>query len=458
MPPPAPPAPRFRRRLIGAFVVVAILTGGVMAVTSYLLVREHRHASFASQAEEEARLSLLSVPPQLTLPGFEALVAEYQERGGFETVAVAEGVLFSSTPDITASDVPTETLGAGDLASTDLEVAGEPYLVIGARPTDSAARLYFFFPKADLLGGVAEFGWVLVIGWVVAVVVAAGFGERVARRTLRPVRAASEASQSLAEGLLDTRLEQPSDDEFGAWATSFNRMAEALQAKLEELAAATARERRFTSDVAHELRTPLTGMASAASLLKSELEAVQPPARRPAELLIEDVRRLRDLVGELLELSRHDAGAEKVELEPVHVGQAMAVVLRSWDGGSSIPARVAGDLWVMADKARFKRVLSNLVANAMHHGGGDVTVAARADGAQVVVDVLDRGPGLDPEDLSRVFDRFFKADAARSGGGSGLGLAIAMANARLQGGVVEAANREGGGARFSLRLQGCPSP
>lgn len=429
-----------------------------MAVTSYLLVRQHRHDSFVRQAEDETRLSLLSVPPQLTLPGFEALVAEYQERGGFETVAVSGGIVFSSDPDITRSDVPTEALGTANPASTDVEVAGEPYLVIAAKPADSSARLYFFFSKADLVAGVADFGAVLVIGWLVAVVVAAAFGQRVARRTLRPVRAAADASQSLAEGLLDTRLEKPGDDEFGAWATSFNRMAEALQTKLEELAAAAERERRFTSDVAHELRTPLTGMASAASLLEAELDAVAPAARRPARLLIDDARRLQDLVAELLELARHDAGREKVELEPLHLREALSVVVRSWDGETSIDCHVEDDLWVLADRARFRRVASNLVANAVHHGGANVAVVARADPPWVVVDVLDRGPGLSADDLPRVFDRFFKADAARTGGGSGLGLAIAVANARLQGGVVEAANRAEGGARFSLRLPICPPP
>lgn len=457
MPLPAPP-PRFRRRLVAAFVVVAILTGGVMAATSYLLVRQHRHDSFVGQAEDEARLSLLSVPPELTLPGFEALVAEYQERGGFETVAVSGGIVFSSDPDITRADVPTEALGGEDLGSVDVEVAGEPYVVIGARPADSSARLYFFFSKAALVAGIADFGSVLIIGWLVAVVVAAAFGARVARRTLRPVRAAAEASQSLAEGLLDTRLDRSGDDEFGVWATAFNGMAAALQTKLAELEAAAERERRFTSDVAHELRTPLTGMASAASLLESELEAVGPPARRPAQLLIDDARRLQELVRELLELARHDAGQEKVCLEPLQLSEAVSVVVRSWDGANTIACDVDDDLWVMADKARFKRVLANLVTNAVHHGGGQVTVSARAEGPEVVIDVLDRGPGLDPEDLSRVFDRFFKTDAARSRSGSGLGLAIAVANAQLQGGALEAANCEGGGARFTLHLPACPAP
>ena len=121
------------------------------------------------------------------------------------------------------------------------------------------------------------------------VVLSAAAGALVARRVLRPVGQASAAAHALAEGLLETRLPVETDDEFGAWAASFNEMAEALEEKIRALSEAQARERRFTSDVAHELRTPLTALAGEASLLAEHLERMPPEAKRPAQLLVEDV-------------------------------------------------------------------------------------------------------------------------------------------------------------------------
>ena len=128
---------------------------------------------------------------------------------------------------------------------------------------------------------------------------------------------ASEAARSLAEGLLETRLPVEGRDEFGSWAQSFNEMAAALETKIADLSAAQARERRFTADVAHELRTPLTALVGEASLLAEHLDRMPGDSRRPAELLIADVGRLRRLVEDLMEISRFDAGAEGVHSEPV---------------------------------------------------------------------------------------------------------------------------------------------
>ena len=146
-------------------------------------------------------------------------------------------------------------------------------------------KLFFFVPLTDLHRGVREFAVVLLLGWAMAVLASAAFGDLVARRALRPVRAAADASQALAEGLLETRL-PPSHDEFGQWADAFNRMADALAAKIQALSESQDRERRFTSDVAHELRTPLAAMVSAAGMLGEELDTLPPSRRPPAALLV----------------------------------------------------------------------------------------------------------------------------------------------------------------------------
>ncbi len=275
----------------------------------------------------------------------------------------------------------------------------------------------------------------------------------IARQTLKPVRRAAGAAQSLAEGLLATRLPTSSDDEFGAWAQSFNGMAQALEDKMAALSEAAERERRFTANVAHDLRTPLTGMVSAASVLEEKLDTMDPEARRMTELIVDDLRRLETLVLKLLELARLDAGQDDVHLEAISLREAVDAVVQSEERRGDVAVCIDENLTVWADRSRFKRVLSNLVANAVVHGGGQVEIRARREDADVAVDVLDRGPGLGEGDIGRIFDRFSKGDWARAAQGSGLGLAIALEHARAQGGTLEAANRPAGGARFTFRLR-----
>lgn len=455
-----PVVTRFRTRLSAAFILLAAVTSGLLALGSFLTIREYRERTFAQHAQETAQLGLLLAPTELSLANFEALLDEFTLRAGFETVAVVEDLVYSSSSEFGAADIP-EALRPpsepGELARARIAVDGTPFLVVGGTPAGGTSRLYFFFDRSNLLDSLRQFGNVLAVGWLVSVVGAALVGQLVARRTLRPVGRAAEAAQSLADGLLETRLPAPSDDEFGAWAESFNRMAAALEDKIEALSAAAERERRFTANVAHELRTPLTGMSSAASLLAEELDELSVGARRPAQLLIDDVRRLQGLVMELLELARLDAGQDEIHLEALSLREATHAVLTAWPDGRRVHPSVPTELMVLADRARFKRVLSNLVANALHHGGGRVEVVGRSEGDTVALDVLDRGPGLTGDDLNRVFQRFYKADNARSLGGSGLGLAIAQEQARAQGGSLEAANREGGGARFTFRLPAAPT-
>jgi len=281
--------------------------------------------------------------------------------------------------------------------------------------------------------------------------VAAFVGAILARGTLRPVARASDAARSLAEGLLETRLPVEGRDEFGVWAESFNEMAAALESKISALSAAQARERRFTADVAHELRTPLTALVGEASLLAQHLEAMPPDSQRPAELLIADVGRLRRLVEDLMQISRLDAGQESLQAETVDVGAltAAAVQGRGWDGQVRLDAE---DVVITSDPRRLEGIVANLIGNALEHGDGAVAVRIGREGDGTFVEVADEGPGIAPEHLPHVFERFYKADPARSSGGTGLGLAIAQENARLLGGRIEVWSEVGKGSRFTLRL------
>ena len=289
------------------------------------------------------------------------------------------------------------------------------------------------------------------MAWLGVVLAAALVGTALARRTLEPVARASEAARQMAGGRLDTRLPAGPADEFGAWAAAFNEMADTLEAKIAELVAAQARERRFTANVAHELRTPLAALVAEASVLNAQGGQLPEQARRPVELLVADVRRLRTLVDELMEISRLDAGSEAVRSQVVDVRSIVSGLL-SARGWQDRIAAVGGPLTLTTDPRRIERILANLIGNAIEHGGRDIEVRTGSSGDGGWIEVADAGPGIPAEHLPHVFERFYKADSARASAGSGLGLAIALEHARLLGGTISVSSVAGRGSVFRLTL------
>ncbi len=290
------------------------------------------------------------------------------------------------------------------------------------------------------------------MGGLIAVLVAlitAGF---VARGILRPVDDAARAARRIAGGDLTARVPAGGRDEFGRWGAEFNRMADTLETTVGRLEASQQQNRRFTADVAHELRTPLTALVAEASLIESGLDGMSPDGRRAAQLLVADVRRLRDLVDELMEVSRFDADAETVSLQPVDLGRLVTAVVSTRLPGAAI-ALPREPVIVASDPRRLDRIVGNLVDNARDHApGGPVEVSLSMTLAGATIVVADRGPGVPAEALPRLFDRFYKADPSRTGGSSGLGLAIASEHAALLGASLRARQRPGGGLVFTLTL------
>ena len=340
---------------------------------------------------------------------------------------------------------------AGDVAYERQTIAGVPYLTVAEPVPSEHTQLYFFFDESQVWADLDQLRNILVGGWLVLVVLSGLVGALLARRTLQPVAGASAAARSLAEGLLDTRLPASGSDEFGEWAASFNHMADALEAKITALTEAQARERRFTADVAHELRTPLTALVNEAALLESHADRLPAEDAQLTRLLVRDVSRLRHLTEDLMEISRLEAGAEAVRVEPVDLRPLIESIVhsRGWDGSVAISGDGGS---VGSDRRRIERIVANLVGNAVEHGGGRARVRIGVDAGDAVIEVADDGPGIAPEFAPRLFERFSKADAARTGAGSGLGLAIARENAALLGGSIAVASPSGGGATFTVAL------
>jgi two-component system, OmpR family, sensor histidine kinase MtrB len=445
---------RLRRRLTLAIVLVAGISAAALAAGSYLVVRQARLDDSLGRSLEEARLNLVVGAELLPDEGPNAVLDAYERRGSFATVLVAEGRTVPSSLSVGLAQVPggvRRIVARDQVAYERAEVAGTRYLVVGGRVPRTEAEAFFFFSEEEIWNDLGELRTILLVGLAAVLLVAGLVGTLLARRTLAPVARASDAARSLAEGLLATRLPVEREDEFGAWATSFNEMAEALQAKITALSEAQARERRFTADVAHELRTPLTAIVNEASLLAEHLERMPPQARRPAELLVADVARLRDLVEDLMEISRLDAGTQPVRPEPVDLASLVAAAVRARDWDERVHLETE-EVVLTSDPRRLERIVANLIGNALEHGGRDVSVRVGRDGVGAFVEVADRGRGIAPADLPHLFERFYKADPARTGPGSGLGLAIALENARLLGGDIDVSSTVGAGTRFTLRL------
>lgn len=445
---------RFRRRLTAAFVLVAGAASGALAGGTFVFVRANRIERFEDRSVRQAVLNLELAPLRLPATEVDELLELYQRRGGFEAVAITDGAVLSSEPPLGTSAVLDRLEPApstGEVGVQPLAVEGVDFLVVAGRIADSSTELYFFFSRVELLAGLRELRNVLLVGWAIVVVVAAAAGSLVARRTLSPVRVASNAAHSLAEGVLDTRLEVGRLDEFGTWARDFNEMAAALQAKIVALSEARERERRFTADVAHELRTPLGSIVAAGSILEERSQELDPDMRRAVELLGAELRRLRVLVEDLLELARLEAGHAEPDQDIIELtGMVRRVAERS-----SGPERITVDgpeLQITTNRRRLERVVVNLVGNALRYTPGPVSVSVRKEGTDAVVEVSDEGPGIAPEHLPHLFERFYKVDRSRTAGGSGLGLAIVWQNVRVLGGSIEVQSSPDRGSRFRIQL------
>ncbi|MDF9813524.1 MtrAB system histidine kinase MtrB [Streptomyces sp. SPB162] len=337
-------------------------------------------------------------------------------------------------------------------------------LVIGKRLSDVNGKpyqLYYLFPfdqEETTLGLVKR---TLATAGIFVVVLLGAIAWLVTRQVVTPVRMAAGISERLAAGRLQERMKVSGEDDIARLGESFNKMAQTLQIKIQQLEELSRLQRRFVSDVSHELRTPLTTVRMAADVIHDAREDFDPVTARSAELLGSQLDRFEGLLSDLLEISRFDAGAADLSAEPIDLRD---VVRRVVDAAEPLSERkgsrviVRGDeqpVIAEADSRRVERVLRNLVVNAVEHGEGrDVVIRlATADGA-VAVAVRDYGVGLKPGEATRVFNRFWRADPARARttGGTGLGLSIAVEDARLHGGWLQAWGEPGGGSQFRMTL------
>jgi heavy metal sensor kinase len=295
---------------------------------------------------------------------------------------------------------------------------------------------------------------VILVAYPLALLAAGAGGLFLANRALSPIDTVTRAAREISGSDLSRRLELDlPDDEVGRLSRTFDEMI----ARLEE---AFRRQRQFTADASHELRTPLTAIKGQAEVALQRERTVE-EYREVLRSVNADVDRMIRLVGTLLLLTRADAEQIPVTREPMSVGETLRAAVEQVRAGASakgvqVSAEDAADVVVRADEDLVLQLVLNLLDNAVRYtpDGGTVTAAWRPFGTDVEIVVEDTGPGIAPEHLPHVFERFYRAESARSreDGGAGLGLSICKWIAEAHGGTITVESPPGTGARFIVRF------
>ncbi|MFD5225043.1 MtrAB system histidine kinase MtrB [Microbacterium sp. NPDC058342] len=342
------------------------------------------------------------------------------------------------------------TVSAGIVVGQLLRIPGVgTYEVYIAYDLSDADETLLFVQRTLWLAGLSLVALIAVISWLVL------------RSVSAPIIEAADTSARLASGDLGVRLPVRGEDELASLGRSFNAMADSIEGQIKELAELSLVQQRFVSDVSHELRTPLTTIRLAAEMINDQKDEFDPTTARTAELLHTQVQRFETLLADLLEISRYDAGSVQLEVEATSLAQLaedMVEQLRPLAVTHGTELRLVapgGYSPVDMDPRRVRRVLRNLIGNAIEHGEGQpIVVTVDSNQHAVAVGVRDFGLGMRPEDAEHVFDRFWRADPSRRRtiGGTGLGLSIALGDARLHGGTLEVWSELGIGTNFVLTL------
>ncbi|MBB4933875.1 two-component system sensor histidine kinase MtrB [Lipingzhangella halophila] len=453
--------------VLGFFLIQQVQSGLLDAKESAALSDHKAGLSYAKNvmqngdaAEQDAQLE------QVT----QDLSARSGTTGLYEVVIIpsADGVAGwatvdqESVPDRLREEVSSAELESQYLTYTEI-VRGdstEPALAVGAQLTN-AFELYYLFPLEHEQQMLTLVQNTMVFAAAALIISFAVIAYLVTRQVVSPVRLAAGSAEKLASGDLSERMKVRGEDDLARLAMSFNDMAGNLQEKIHELEELSKVQRQFVSDVSHELRTPLSTIRMAGDLLYEDREDLDPSMSRSVELLQGQLERFEELLGDLLEISRHDAGAATLTIESVDIRDS---VLKAVSDAEQIAERrgikvvlrlPAEPCTAEFDQRRINRILRNLIVNAIEHSEGkDVIVTAAGDRDAVAVAVRDFGVGLKDGEEHLCFDRFWRADPARARttGGTGLGLSIAKEDALLHGGWLQAWGAPGKGSQFRLSL------
>ena len=442
------------RSKLGSTIVVAVAVTLILVFffVGYALRNSPRDSEvleLLSVARQEAQGRLKEIPPGTQIV-VRSIVATEASRGTDLGVSppnfddqqahwgIKEGVSYVAIPKITE----------GAYTGTIYAMAEAPGQGLGARLSATAGFLKTFL-------------WQFLAAGAVAALIALALARWLARGMTTPLRDMAKATKGMAQGDYSQRVETTSRDEVGQLADAFNKMSG-------ELAGTEQLRRELVANVSHELKTPISALRAH---LENLLDGVEDPDPETLEVMLKQSERLSRLVEQLLELSRLESGDIPLHPEPTSLGPLIGQVVSEIDvaqadKGVVLANRVNGNVpEVLADRERIHQVLFNLLDNAVRYTppGGEVAVTAERDRDRCTVTVSDTGPGIGAEHLPKLFERFYRVDAARTrgvsgadSGGTGIGLAIAKSVVEAHGGHIWADSVPGRGAEFHFDLPVAP--
>ncbi|MGC0417744.1 two-component system sensor histidine kinase MtrB [Embleya sp. AB8] len=461
-----------RPRLIVAFLLVAAFSALITSALTFDRARNAILDRTQGAVTDELRAQLDSRAPDLPYPPSTENLLELTvllDRAGTARdwrthVSYQDGPLIPAQPPgapgaVTAA-LRSAVLRQNGAVAQRVTGADGPRLVVGMpilhAGQGGAPTRIVVYAEMSLRGEQADIHALVTAaryGAIPAVALALVPALIAAAHVLRPVRRLRAGAHRIAEGELDTRIPVRGTGELADLTATFNTMADTIERDAAERRRLEAGARRFAADVSHELRTPLAAMVAVTEVLDEDTAHLDPDTSEALRLVAEETRKLARMVDDLMEISRFDAGAAILHTDEVDVATAVRRTLRARGWTDRVETELPHGIRIVLDPRRFDVALANLVGNALRHGGSPVRVVLRRAEGRVALDVVDHGPGLDPAVLAHIFDRFYKADSARTRSeGSGLGLAIARENIRLHGGTLRAVNAADRGTVFTIEL------
>src|SRR5436190_23748774 len=450
-----PKSVRVRLTLWHIAVMLAVL--GVYAAAVYTFVRNNSSRLLDERLHDDFDWAsdMLAQRP-------DGSIAPYDETGEGDSpwlqVYSLQGELLYGTPEARRNPVPASDKLAAIADERIVTVPGvnPPYRVMsgGARISGRPVVVQVARSEGSIIQDQHQLLYLLLLGLPIAVAAAGVGGYVLARRALAPVDRMAERARSINAERLNDRLpvDNP-DDELGRLATVFNETLTRLESSFDQM-------RRFSADASHELRTPLTALRSVGEVgLRGRRD--EGAYREIIGSMLEEVDRLALLVDHLLTLSRADTGQAKLSVDVVdipelaeEIAEQLSVLAEEKD--QSIKVRFDMVPRWIGDRVVLRQALLNLVDNAIKYSpvGGRIEVRVAQAPEGTIIDVSDSGPGIPDELQSRIFDRFYRVDKARSreNGGTGLGLAIAKWAVEVNGGHLTLEPSNGGGSRFRITL------
>lgn len=457
-----PQALGLRRRILLIFLLGSVALSLLLAITTYGLAR----SSLVDERDEAAiatsQRNALSVERALgpSLPDVD-VARDSLGQVGVQRYLIWYQDQYFPGGTLEQNDLPpalVERVVVEGSSARQLARIGDELNIVVGWVVPRVGAYFEFFSLAEVESTLGSVRLSLLFAAGITTALGALLGVFAARRAVKPLATAAQAASAIAGGRLDTRLEGSEDPDLRILTDSFNDMATALENRVE-------RDARFASDVSHELRSPLMTLSASVEVMEARRDDMPERAQSALDLLSSDVTRFQGLVEDLLEISRFDAGAIRLNLDDLlaaeFVRQAVAV--------SSLPETPVGvspraeEAVIRGDRRRLARVVANLIDNARAYGGGEPVVSLDVLDADdepislLTIVVEDNGPGVPESERELIFERFARGGTSgrRTGSeGAGLGLSLVDEHVRLHGGKVWVEDRPDGesGARFVIEL------